>query len=163
MQKWVNQSSEERREENLIRVGYVTRPMNSFMLYRLAYSERCKQGCKAYCHQAVSTVAGQSWPLEPKAIRDMFVLQVDPSMVVRARIRLPVFLRPIHTLCCFFSFSCLDSFIVHALHSPIIHALHLFIVHALYSFSDHASHSLSVHVSDMQLRVSLAFSIKSRW
>ena len=72
MGKWVKRSLEERREENSIRVGYVTRPMNSFMLYRSAYSERCKQWCKAYCHQAVSTVAGQSWPLEPKAIRDEF-------------------------------------------------------------------------------------------
>ncbi len=72
MRKWVNQSLEERRAENSIRDEYVTRPMNSFMLYRSAYSERCKQWGKAHCHQVVSTVAGQSWPLEPKAIRDEF-------------------------------------------------------------------------------------------
>ncbi len=72
MRKWVNRSLEDRRAENSIRFGYVTRPMNSFMLYRSAYSERCKKWCKAHCHQVVSTVAGQSWPLEPKAIRDEF-------------------------------------------------------------------------------------------
>ena len=113
------------------------------------------------------------------------MLQVDPSMVVRARIRLPVFPSPclyqifcfvravIHALCCC-SFLCLDAFIVHALHSltvpashpSIIHASHSFIVHASHSFIIHesqsfivhASHSFSVHLSAMQLGASLIFS-----
>ncbi len=72
MSQWVNRSLETRRAENSKRVGYVTRPMNSFMLYRSAYSERCKHWCKANNHQVVSTVAGQSWPMESKAIRDEF-------------------------------------------------------------------------------------------
>lgn len=54
------------------RKGKVSRPMNSFMLYRSAYADRVKQFCKENNHQVVSQVAGQSWPLEPPEIREHY-------------------------------------------------------------------------------------------
>ena len=52
--------------------GRVPRPMNSFMLYRSAYAERCKVWCAQNNHQVVSTVCGQSWALEPPEIKQQF-------------------------------------------------------------------------------------------
>lgn len=72
MSIWVNRSVETRLAENQKRENYVTRPMNSFMLYRSAYSERTKFWCAQNNHQVVSTVSGQSWPLEPRCIRDQY-------------------------------------------------------------------------------------------
>jgi hypothetical protein len=69
MEAWVNRSSEERRREADKKNGYISRPMNSFMLYRSAYAERVKQFCKENNHQIVSQVTGASWPLEPQTIR----------------------------------------------------------------------------------------------
>lgn len=56
------------------RNGYVTRPMNSFMLYRSAYAERTKQWCTQNNHQIVSSVSGESWPMEPEEVRNQFDL-----------------------------------------------------------------------------------------
>ncbi|KAF2198680.1 hypothetical protein GQ43DRAFT_434057 [Delitschia confertaspora ATCC 74209] len=72
MEEWVNRSAEVRRKEVEKRNGYVTRPMNSFMLYRSAYAERTKQWCLQNNHQVVSSVSGESWPLEPPQIREMY-------------------------------------------------------------------------------------------
>jgi hypothetical protein len=72
MQAWVNRPVEERLAETRKRNGYVTRPMNSFMLYRSAYAERTKAWCAANNHQVVSSVSGVSWPMEPKEIRDFY-------------------------------------------------------------------------------------------
>ncbi|KAF1953316.1 HMG box protein-like protein [Byssothecium circinans] len=72
MEEWVNRPVEVRRKEVENRNGYVTRPMNSFMLYRSAYAERTKQWCLQNNHQIVSSVSGESWPLEPPAIREMY-------------------------------------------------------------------------------------------
>ena len=72
MEKWVNRSAEIRRREVEGRKGYVTRPMNSFMLYRSAYAERTKFWCSQNNHQVVSSVSGESWPLEPPDIRDRY-------------------------------------------------------------------------------------------
>lgn len=72
MEEWVNRSAEMRRTEVEKRNGYVTRPMNSFMLYRSAYAERTKQWCRQNNHQVVSSVSGESWPLEPAEIRDLY-------------------------------------------------------------------------------------------
>jgi len=72
MDAWVNRSAEVRRKEVEKRNGYVTRPMNSFMLYRSAYAERTKQWCLQNNHQVVSSVAGESWPMEPQEVRDQF-------------------------------------------------------------------------------------------
>lgn len=72
IEEWVNRSAETRRREAERRNGYITRPMNSFMLYRSAYAERAKSWCAQNNHQIVSSVAGESWPLEPPEIRDLF-------------------------------------------------------------------------------------------
>lgn len=72
MDAWVNRSMEVREEEAKKRNGYVTRPMNSFMLYRSAYAERTKAFCVQNNHQVVSSVAGESWPLEPQEVRDHY-------------------------------------------------------------------------------------------
>lgn len=46
--------------------------MNSFMLYRSAYAERTKQWCTQNNHQIVSSVSGESWPMEPPEVRRQF-------------------------------------------------------------------------------------------
>lgn len=69
---WVNRSIEDRMAEVEKKKGYISRPMNSFMLYRSAYAERVKQFCKENNHQVVSQVTGASWPLEPKEVRDLY-------------------------------------------------------------------------------------------
>src|SRR5262249_23288537 len=72
MEAWVNRSAETRIAEANKRQGYVTRPMNSFMLYRSAYAERTKHWCTQNNHQVVSSVSGESWPLEPPEIREKY-------------------------------------------------------------------------------------------
>ncbi|USP74454.1 uncharacterized protein yc1106_01728 [Curvularia clavata] len=72
MEEWVNRPMDVRRREAEKRNGYITRPMNSFMLYRSAFAERAKSWCLQNNHQIVSTVAGESWPLEPPEIRELY-------------------------------------------------------------------------------------------
>jgi len=72
MESWVTRSAETRWKEVEKRGGYVTRPMNSFMLYRSAYAERTKLWCLQNNHQVVSSVSGESWPLEPPEIREKY-------------------------------------------------------------------------------------------
>lgn len=72
MERWVHRTAEDRRQEVEKRGGYVTRPMNSFMLYRSAFAERTKLWCLQNNHQVVSSVSGESWPLEPTAIREKY-------------------------------------------------------------------------------------------
>ncbi|KAH0558387.1 hypothetical protein GP486_004955 [Trichoglossum hirsutum] len=72
MEEWVNRPIEVRRQEVEKRNGYVTRPMNSFMLYRSAYAERTKLWCLQNNHQVVSSVSGVSWPLEPPSVRNRY-------------------------------------------------------------------------------------------
>ncbi|KAK4508348.1 hypothetical protein PRZ48_002086 [Zasmidium cellare] len=69
---WVNRPVEDRMKEKEKNNGYITRPMNSFMLYRSAYSERTKAWCSQNNHQIVSSVSGESWPMEPDEIRNQF-------------------------------------------------------------------------------------------
>jgi hypothetical protein len=72
MEEWVNRPIDVRRLEVERRNGYVTRPMNSFMLYRSAYAERTKLWCLQNNHQVVSSVSGVSWPLEPPSVRNRY-------------------------------------------------------------------------------------------
>ena len=72
MEEWVNRPAEVRWKEAEKRKGYVTRPMNSFMLYRSAFAERTKIWCLQNNHQVVSSVSGKSWPLEPPQIREQY-------------------------------------------------------------------------------------------
>ena len=70
---WVNRSTEERLTEINAKTGYIKRPMNSFMLYRSAYAERTKMWCLQNNHQVVSSISGESWPLEPQEVRDLYI------------------------------------------------------------------------------------------
>ena len=72
MEEWVNRPADVRRREAEKRNGYITRPMNSFMLYRSAYAERAKSWCLQNNHQVVSSVAGESWPMEPTEVRELY-------------------------------------------------------------------------------------------
>jgi hypothetical protein len=72
MGEWVNRPVDTRMAEVEKKKGYISRPMNSFMLYRSAYAERVKQFCKENNHQVVSQVTGASWPLEPKEVRELY-------------------------------------------------------------------------------------------
>lgn len=72
IEAWVNRPADVRRQEVEKRNGYVTRPMNSFMLYRSAYAERTKAWGLQNNHQVVSSVSGESWPMEPQEVRDQF-------------------------------------------------------------------------------------------
>jgi len=69
---WANRPVEERMAEVDRKKGYISRPMNSFMLYRSAYADRVKQFCKENNHQVVSQVTGASWPLEPREVRELY-------------------------------------------------------------------------------------------
>ena len=51
----------------------IPRPSNSFMLYRMAYTERIQAMDRdADNHQVVSSVAGESWRMETVEVRDAF-------------------------------------------------------------------------------------------
>lgn len=76
IEAYVNRSASVRRAEVETgkTPGKVKRPMNSFMLYRKAYQNRTKNWCLQNNHQVVSQVCGDSWPLEPKEVREKFEL-----------------------------------------------------------------------------------------
>ena len=67
----VNRPTSQRNQE-AVRKGKVVRPMNAFILYRLAYTDRIKMWCRENNHQVVSRVSGQSWPMEPEEIREKY-------------------------------------------------------------------------------------------
>lgn len=71
MEAWVRRPYVERMRE-VNEKGKVSRPMNSFMLYRSAYAERTKSLLSHTNHQRVSCAAGQSWRMEPQHIRDKY-------------------------------------------------------------------------------------------
>ncbi|KAK4692617.1 hypothetical protein P7C71_g4623, partial [Lecanoromycetidae sp. Uapishka_2] len=68
---WVNRSTEIRRQEAK-KDNFVKRPSNSFILYRSAYAERARNFQKSANHQIVSSIAGESWAMEPKEIREQY-------------------------------------------------------------------------------------------
>lgn len=59
----------------------VPRPMNSFMLYRSAYAERCKEWALQHNHQVVSSISGASWPLETAEIRRLYTELAEEERV----------------------------------------------------------------------------------
>ncbi len=71
MEAWVTRDVETRVEEGKDK-NHIARPMNSFMLYRSAYADRIKKYCKEMNHQIVSKVAGASWKIEPKEVREVY-------------------------------------------------------------------------------------------
>lgn len=68
---WVNRSVEDRREEAK-KDNLVKRPSNSFILYRSAYADRARAWEKSPNHQKISSLAGESWAMEPPEIRKQF-------------------------------------------------------------------------------------------
>lgn len=70
---FINRSADVRQEEVKKRRGNkIPRPMNSFMLYRRAYSERAKEWCQQNNHQIVSKATAQSWRMETAETRKFF-------------------------------------------------------------------------------------------
>ncbi len=86
MEEWVNRPTEVREKEVEKRNGYVTRPMNSFMLYRSAYAERTKMWCAQNNHQVVSSVSGESWPMEPPEVREQYNKLPQPNEQIMPRL-----------------------------------------------------------------------------
>lgn len=93
MNNWVHRPIEVRRYEVAKRDGKVTKPMNSFFLYRQAYNERAKEWL-AQSNQAILSIAfGQSWRMESQEIRSRFeqlasidrknCMEVDPRWSLR--------------------------------------------------------------------------------
>lgn len=72
MEAYAHRPTEERLADVAKRNGRVPRPMNAFMLYRSAYSERTKAWCVQNNHQIVSQVSGQSWKLEPDGVQGFY-------------------------------------------------------------------------------------------
>ena len=68
---WVNRSVEDRREEAK-KDNFIKRPSNSFILYRSAYADRARAWEKSPNHQKISSLAGESWAMEPPEIRKQF-------------------------------------------------------------------------------------------
>ena len=68
---WVNRSAETRRAEAK-KDNFVKRPSNSFILYRSAYADRARNFQKSANHQIVSSIAGESWQMEPVEIRKQY-------------------------------------------------------------------------------------------
>lgn len=68
---WVNRSLQERQSEKR-HDGSIKRPSNSFMLYRSAYTERCRELEKSKNHQDISSIAGASWAIETVEIKTQF-------------------------------------------------------------------------------------------
>jgi len=60
----------------------IPRPSNSFMLYRMAYTDRIQAfGREADNHQVVSSVAGESWRMETEEVRAGFVQLAEVEKV----------------------------------------------------------------------------------
>ncbi|GFF60979.1 hypothetical protein IFM51744_10547 [Aspergillus udagawae] len=69
MHSWVERPDKERHQEVSERDGRIPRPVNSFMLYRSAYTNRAKHWIEHNDHRKVSIVIGMSWKLETPQIR----------------------------------------------------------------------------------------------
>ncbi|GLA10255.1 hypothetical protein AnigIFM60653_002349 [Aspergillus niger] len=69
MDAWVDRPVETRRQEALQWHKRIPRPPNSFILYRLAYSDRVKYWLGRNDHQTISRLSGQSWKMEAPHIR----------------------------------------------------------------------------------------------
>ncbi|KAL9126479.1 MAG: hypothetical protein Q9217_004478 [Psora testacea] len=68
---WVNRSLEVRQSEVGVG-GFIKRPSNSFILYRSAYADRCREYEKSNNHQDISSMAGASWAIESPEIRKQY-------------------------------------------------------------------------------------------
>lgn len=71
MELYVHRPVADRLQEAQVK-GKVKRPMNSFMLYRAAYTERIKVMFHQNNHQEVSRASGKSWRQETPAIKQKY-------------------------------------------------------------------------------------------
>ncbi|CAG7932880.1 unnamed protein product [Penicillium olsonii] len=71
IEQWVRRPVEERKRETEQKKK-IGRPLNSFMLYRLAYTNRIKMCSRRRSPQVVSSIAGKSWHKEPQNVRDKY-------------------------------------------------------------------------------------------
>ena len=71
---WICRSTEIRQAEWMSRRGYpkMPRPMNAFILYRKAATERAKRYGSVENHQIISKITGASWRVELDEIKDRF-------------------------------------------------------------------------------------------
>lgn len=68
---WVTRSTDQRRKA-VGSDGFIKRPSNSFILYRSAYADRCREYEKSNNHQDISSMAGASWAIEPPLVRKKY-------------------------------------------------------------------------------------------
>ncbi len=69
----VHRSAEQRLAEvNNKNNGKVPRPLNAFMLYRCAYTERVKEYTKEDNCQIISQVTGASWSMESHEVKELY-------------------------------------------------------------------------------------------
>ncbi|KAB8069851.1 hypothetical protein BDV29DRAFT_161026 [Aspergillus leporis] len=76
-ENWVHRSTETRRQEVTQRLRKIPRPMNSFLLYRKAYSGLAKEFLAQSHHCMLSIVIGKSWRMESQEIRYRFADLAD--------------------------------------------------------------------------------------
>lgn len=86
MESWVHRSTAIRRQEVVKRNRKVTKPMNSFLLYRQAYIARAKDWLEQDNQKILSIAFGQSWELKPQEIRDTYGLlaSIDKKNYIEA-------------------------------------------------------------------------------
>ncbi|KAI2888153.1 transcriptional regulator family: HMG [Aspergillus niger] len=72
MYAWVHRPVATRRQETRQRHQRIPRPLNSFILYRMAYNDRVKHWLGRNDHQTISRLSGQSWKMEAAHIREKY-------------------------------------------------------------------------------------------
>lgn len=73
MAKRIERSMDDRRRESARRHGNIARPMNSFMLYRLAHLKRAQKLCSNSSGQSLSHILSCSWREEDPQVRRRYV------------------------------------------------------------------------------------------
>jgi hypothetical protein len=71
-EEWVNRPAEVRLRETQQRGGYVVRPLNSFMLYRLAYITEATARYSQSKQQNLPAIVGESWRKEHPEVREKY-------------------------------------------------------------------------------------------
>lgn len=76
VQAWVKRPTQDRWNEVMRkRKGRIPRPLNCFMIYRKAFSERIKRWSSIHRANAclISSIAGDGWRLEPADVKEHYV------------------------------------------------------------------------------------------
>ena len=84
---YIRRPKELREEERIKRHNFprIPRPMNVFLLYRRAVSERAKGYAGVTNHQAVSRIAAASWKNESDGVKDIFVVMLTSKRSITIR------------------------------------------------------------------------------